>query len=57
MKLGAQASRDYKGADYKSAKWKSNDSITIESPAQGTWYIMVYGYKAMTTGSLQVDFN
>lgn len=57
VKLGAQASRDYQGADYKSAKWKSNDSITIESPAQGTWYIMVYGYKAMTTGSLQVDFN
>ena len=57
VKLGAEPTRDYQGADYKSAKWKSNDSITIESPAQGTWYIMVYGYKAMTTGSLQVDFN
>ncbi|PAJ72527.1 hypothetical protein CJF42_20765 [Pseudoalteromonas sp. NBT06-2] len=57
VNFGDEPTRNYAGADYKSIKWGSNESISIERPESGTWYIMVYGYKAMTEGSLKVDFN
>ena len=56
VKHGSEPSRSYGGADYKSTKWKSSETITISNPAQGTWYIMVYGYRAMTTGQLLVSY-
>ena len=56
VKHGSEASRNYGGADYKAIKWKSDETITIDNPQSGTWYIMVYGYHEMTEGSLKVVF-
>ncbi|NQZ11372.1 MAG: PKD domain-containing protein [Algicola sp.] len=56
VKHTSEPTRNYKGADYKSTKWRSAETITINNPSQGTWHIMVYGYKAMTTGQLLVSY-
>ena len=57
VKLSEEPTRNYGGADYKATKWGSDELITISNPGAGVWYIMVYGYKEMTEGSLKVDIN
>ena len=43
--------------DYKSSLSNNNETITINNPASGTWYIMLYGYAAYSGLSLLAHYE
>lgn len=43
------------GATWKSETGSSNESVTIASPAAGTYYVTVYGYAAFSGATLSAD--
>ncbi len=43
--------------DYRPFKVGNNETVTIENPAAGTWYIMLRGYTAFTGLTLQASYS
>jgi len=43
--------------DYRPYKVGNNETVTVESPAAGTWYIMLRGYTAYSGLTLVADYS
>jgi murein DD-endopeptidase MepM/ murein hydrolase activator NlpD len=54
-KLGSQASTSI--YSYSSQGYTNNETVTVNSPASGDWYIMLRGYGTYSGASLQATYS
>jgi M6 family metalloprotease-like protein len=57
VKRGAVPTRVFGGSDFKSAKIGSSETITIQNPVAGKFYILVYAFRAVGGGVISATIK
>ncbi|MCZ8235884.1 MAG: carboxypeptidase regulatory-like domain-containing protein [Inhella sp.] len=57
VKRGAVPTRAFGGSDFKSTKTGTSETISIQNPAAGKFYILVYAFRAIGGGAVSATYK